>query len=70
VTLDSSAILAILFREPGFNTFVEKLASAPTAGIGVQTLAKKGVLLSARRTLVCGLRLSGWLRHARIGRDR
>ncbi len=46
--LDSSAILAILFREPGFDTFVEKLASASTAGIGAPTLAETGIVLSAR----------------------
>jgi ribonuclease VapC len=46
--LDSSAILAILFREPGFDTFVEKLASAPSAGVGAPTLAETGVVLSAR----------------------
>jgi ribonuclease VapC len=46
--LDSSAILAILFREPGFDAFVEKLASAPSAGVGAPTLAETGIVLSAR----------------------
>jgi ribonuclease VapC len=48
VILDSSAILAILFREPRFDTFVEKLASASTAGVGAPTLAETGIVLSAR----------------------
>jgi ribonuclease VapC len=48
VILDSSAILAILFREPGFDTFVEKLAAASTAGVGAPTLAETGIVLSAR----------------------
>ncbi len=46
--LDSSAILAILFGEPGFETFVEKLASASTAGVGAPTLAETGIVLGAR----------------------
>jgi ribonuclease VapC len=48
VILDSSAILAILFGEPGFETFVEKLASASTAGVGAPTLAETGIVLGAR----------------------
>ena len=46
--LDSSAILAILLRENGFEPLVEKLASAPTAGVGAPTLAEAGIVLSAR----------------------
>jgi ribonuclease VapC len=48
VILDSSAILAILLREPGFEPLVEKLASAPTAGVGAPTLAEAGIVLFAR----------------------
>ena len=46
--LDSSAILAILLREPGFEPLVEKLASATAAGVGAPTLAETGIVLSAR----------------------
>ncbi len=46
--LDSSAILAILLREHGFEPLVEKLASAPAAGVGAPTLAETGIVLSAR----------------------
>jgi ribonuclease VapC len=48
VILDSSAILAILLREHGFEPLVEKLASAPAAGVGAPTLAEAGIVLSAR----------------------
>jgi ribonuclease VapC len=48
VILDSSAILAILLRENGFEPLVEKLASASMAGVGAPTLAEAGIVLSAR----------------------
>jgi ribonuclease VapC len=46
--LDSSAIVAIVFREPGFETVVERLASTETAAAGAPTLAETGIVLSAR----------------------
>lgn len=46
--LDSSAILAILLREKGFEPLVEKLATAPAAGVGAPTLAEAGIVLTAR----------------------
>lgn len=46
--LDSSAVLAVLFREPGFETLFEKLAADPNLGIGGPTLAETGIVLIAR----------------------
>jgi ribonuclease VapC len=48
VIVDSSALVAITFREPGHLELITKLASAPTAGIGTPTLAETGLVLSAR----------------------
>jgi ribonuclease VapC len=48
VILDSSAVLVMLFREPGFETFVEKLATASNPGIGAPTLGETGIVLAAR----------------------
>ncbi len=45
--LDSSAILAILLKEPGCEALVEKLAAARTAGVGAPTLAEAGIVLTA-----------------------
>ena len=46
--VDSSAIVAIVFREPGFEAVVERLASAESAAAGAPTLAETGIVLSAR----------------------
>lgn len=46
--VDSSALVAIAFAEPGCQELITKLAGAPSAGIGTPTLAETGVVLAAR----------------------
>lgn len=46
--VDSSALLAILLREPGFEEPLEKLLRARSAGVGAPTLAETGIVLTAR----------------------
>ena len=46
--VDTSALVAITFAEPGYQELVAKLAGAPSAGIGTPTLAETGVVLAAR----------------------
>lgn len=46
--LDSSAIVAIVFQEPGYERLVEKLANASEIGIGAPTLVECAIVLSAR----------------------
>lgn len=46
--VDSSAILSILWREPGAEALVEKLLSADEKGIGVPTLVESGLVLTSR----------------------
>ncbi len=46
--LDTSAVIAILLKEPGFEVIFKKLATAGTAGIGAPTLAETGIVLRAR----------------------
>jgi len=48
VILDTSAVVAIVFREPGFETLVEKLGAADLAAVGAPTLAETAIVLSAR----------------------
>jgi ribonuclease VapC len=48
VILDSSAIVAIVLREPGFETLVAKLARAEALAVGAPTLAEAGIVLTAR----------------------
>jgi ribonuclease VapC len=48
VILDSSAIVAIALKEPGFEELLEKLAKARNVGVGVPTLTETAIVLSAR----------------------
>jgi ribonuclease VapC len=48
VIVDSSALVAITFREPGHLELITKLTSASSAGISTPTLAETGLVLAAR----------------------
>jgi ribonuclease VapC len=48
VILDTSAILAIVFREPERDEFLRKIGAAPVVGIGAPTLAETAIVLAAR----------------------
>ena len=45
--VDSSALVAIVLREPGWQTLTEKLSSG-AAGAGAPTLAEAGIVLTAK----------------------
>jgi ribonuclease VapC len=46
--IDSSAVLAILGREPGHERIVHELAAATEIGIGAPTQLETGIVLTAR----------------------
>ena len=46
--LDSSAIVAVVLREPGYEGIVSKLATAKALAVGAPTLAETGIVLTAR----------------------
>jgi ribonuclease VapC len=46
--VDSSALVAITFQEPGYEDLIAKLATAPSAGIGTPTLTETGIVLAPR----------------------
>jgi ribonuclease VapC len=48
VILDSSALVAIVLREPAWEAAHDKLAAAELAAVGAPTLAETGLVLSAR----------------------
>jgi ribonuclease VapC len=48
VILDSSAIVAVVLREPGYEGIVSKLATAKALAVGAPTLAETGIVLTAR----------------------
>jgi ribonuclease VapC len=55
--LDTSAILAVFLKEPGYEAVIEALVKAEAVGIGAPTLAEAGIVLEAR----FGEQVSGWL---------
>jgi ribonuclease VapC len=46
--VDTSALVAILFREEGFARLLERLGEGPRPGIGPPTLLEARIVLSAR----------------------
>ena len=46
--LDGSALLSLVFREPGHAEMLDAIAAADWIGIGAPTLAETGIVLSAR----------------------
>ena len=46
--LDSSALIRILFREPGWQDTLDAIRSADFAGVGTPTLAETGIALHHR----------------------
>ncbi len=46
--VDTSALVAIVVQEPGYDELIGKLAHATRAGIGTPTLAELGLVLAAR----------------------
>ena len=46
--VDTSAIIAILFKEPSFEELIEKVGRSQTIGIGMPTLAETCIVLTAR----------------------
>lgn len=46
--LDTSAVIAVVMQEPGYETIVEKLTGADRLGIGTPSLTETAIVLSAR----------------------
>ena len=49
MTLDSSALIAILFSEPGFLDLVDCILDADAVRVGAPTLVEAGMVLAGRR---------------------
>lgn len=59
--LDSSAIVAMLLREPESDQLIEKVTLAQAVGVGAPTLAEAAIVLSARLGQDCRGLLSRFL---------
>jgi ribonuclease VapC len=46
--LDTSAVVAVFFQEPGFEQLLAKISDASVVAIGAPTLVEAGLVLSAR----------------------
>ena len=46
--LDTSAVLAVVFREPGFEAFLDKIADSANLAIGAPTVTEIGIVLGNR----------------------
>lgn len=46
--LDSSAIVAVVLRQPGHAALVERIVAADMVGVGAPTLGETGIVLAAR----------------------
>lgn len=46
--VDSSALVAVLLREPGHEAVLERLEGEQVVGVGAATLAETGIVLAAR----------------------
>jgi len=64
VIVDSSAIVAIVLREPGWDGLVSRLAAGPGAGVGAPTLAETGIVLTAKIGSKAGPVLARFLQEA------
>jgi len=49
MTLDTSALVAILFGEPGYLDLIDRILEAETVRIGAPTLVEAGMVLAGRR---------------------
>lgn len=49
MTLDSSALVAILFAEPGYLDLVDRILEADRVRVGAPTLVEAGLVLAGRR---------------------
>jgi ribonuclease VapC len=48
VILDTSAVVAIVFKEPGYEALIDKLVETQTVAMGAPTVAETGIVLEAR----------------------
>lgn len=64
--VDSSAIVAIVLREPGWEDLVARLEREQVAGIGASTLAETGLVLTVRLGKNAGPLLSRFIDEFRL----
>ena len=64
--IDTSAIIAIIFRESGYRELIDKMMEAQFLGVGTVTLAETGIVLCARLESKGKILLARFLQEAGI----
>lgn len=64
--LDSSVLVAVLLKEPGWRGLLGRIAADETAAVGAPTLAETGLVLTARLGRDARRLLSSFVREAGI----
>ncbi|OGQ13903.1 MAG: hypothetical protein A2138_02165 [Deltaproteobacteria bacterium RBG_16_71_12] len=64
--VDSSAIVAVMLREPGWERLVDALAGAPSCAVGAPTLVETGIVVTAKMGPRAHVALSRLLEEADI----
>jgi ribonuclease VapC len=66
MTLDSSALVAVLFSEPGYLELVDVILQADAVRVGAPTLTETGIVLAGRRGTPAGRELEDLVRELGI----
>ncbi len=66
MTVDSSALIAVLFSEPGYLDLVDTMLQADTVRVGAPTLVEAGMVLAGRRGTPAGRELDDLVRELGI----
>ena len=64
--LDTSAVLAILFREPGFETFEKAITDAPNCKFSAASFVEAGIVLESRGGAAALRECDALFREARV----
>lgn len=64
--VDTSALLAIVFKEPGYESLIDKLLAPGRKGMGAPTLAEAGLVLTGRLEGDADAQVSGILQQFEI----
>jgi ribonuclease VapC len=64
--LDSSAILAALLEEPGYDGILERISNAPSVGVGAPTFVETAIVLSSKLRRDARSHLNEFLREAAV----
>ena len=66
MTLDSSALIALLFGEPGYLDLVDRILSADEVRVGAPTLVEASMVLSGRRRAPARGEVEGLIRELAV----